>query len=139
MHERSASARQLIFEKGRVMETEKKILIVDDEPDVLTILEKRLGNTGYEVIRAENGRRALLLAEREEPDLIILDIDMPDMDGGEVAARLKDSESTKHIPVLFLSCLVTQKEEETNIVGDSVFVAKPYNPEKLIDQIEQLI
>jgi CheY-like chemotaxis protein len=121
------------------MATDKKILIVDDEPDVLKVLEKRLGNTGYQVIKAENGRRALLLAEREEPDLIVLDIDMPDMDGGEVAARLKDSESTRHIPVLFLSCLVTSKEEETNTVGDCVFVAKPYNPDKLIDQIEQLL
>jgi len=121
------------------MDANKKILIVDDEPDVLKVLEKRLSNTGYQVVKAENGRRALLLAERESPDLIVLDIDMPDMDGGEVAARLKDSDATKHIPVLFLSCLVTQKEEEYNAVGDSVFVAKPYSPDKLIDQIEMLL
>jgi len=121
------------------METNKRILVVDDEPDVLKVLEKRLRNEGYQVIKADNGQRALILAELEKPDLVILDIDMPDMDGGEVAARLKDGEKTKHIPVLFLSCLVTQKEEnDHSVVGDSVFMAKPYNPDKLINEVQKL-
>ncbi|MFH1998769.1 MAG: response regulator [Planctomycetota bacterium] len=121
------------------METNKKILVVDDEPDVLKVLEKRLMNEGYQVIKADNGRRALMLAEKENPDLVILDIDMPDMDGGEVAARLKDGDKTKHIPVLFLSCLVTEKDEnDHNVVGDSMFMAKPYSPDKLIREIQKL-
>lgn len=121
------------------METNKTILVVDDEPDVLKVLEKRLQNEGYQVIKANNGKKALMLAEQEKPDLVILDIDMPDMDGGEVAARLKDGDKTRHIPVLFLSCLVTQKEEnDDSVVGDSVFMAKPYNPDKLISEVEKL-
>ena len=121
------------------MNLNKKILIVDDEPDVLRILEKRLVVNGFQVVIADGGRKALEMARQEEPDLIILDIDMPDMDGGEVAAKLKDDDATKHIPVIFLSCLVTQREEEGSAMGDSIFMAKPYSPNKLIDEIERLI
>ncbi|MHC4944244.1 MAG: response regulator [Planctomycetota bacterium] len=121
------------------MDTQKKIMIVDDEPDVLKVLEKRLTSNGYDVILAESGRRALHTALKEQPDLIILDIDMPDMDGGEVAARLKDDDATRHIPVMFLSCLVTQNEEESNVIGDSIFLAKPYSPERLLEEIGKLV
>ncbi|MFH1998406.1 MAG: response regulator [Planctomycetota bacterium] len=96
------------------------------------MFEKRLQNEGYEVIKADNVQHSLKLAEKENPDLVILYIDMPEMDGGEMAARLKDSDDTKHIPVLFLSSLVTQKEESNSVVGDSVFMAKPYSPDKPI-------
>ncbi|MBU0754000.1 MAG: response regulator, partial [Planctomycetes bacterium] len=115
------------------------ILIVDDEPDVLRILEKRLAVNGYQVLTADGGFKALEMARKENPALVILDIDMPDMDGGEVAARLKEDDATKHIPVIFLSCLVTHKEEDGAALGDSVFMAKPYNPNKLIDEIERLL
>lgn len=121
------------------MDTKKKILIVDDEPDVLRILEKRLSLNGYEVLTADGGYNALSMARQENPDLVILDIDMPDLDGGEVAARLKDDAATRHIPVIFLSCLVTHKEEDGSGLGDSVFMAKPYSPNKLIDEIERLL
>jgi len=117
----------------------KKILIVDDEPDVLRILEKRLSSSGFEVSKAADGKSALQLVVKEKPDLVILDIDMPGMDGGEVAARMKDHETTRHIPVIFLSCLVTQKEENGNGVGDTVFMAKPYNPSRLLEEIQKLI
>lgn len=117
----------------------KKILVVDDEPDVLQILTKRLTTSGYRVITADGGAKALDMAQKEDPDLVVLDIDMPDMDGGEVAAKLKDCDSTKHIPVIFLSALVTQREEEGAAVGDSIFMAKPYSPNKLISEIEKLI
>jgi len=102
------------------MEDKTKILIVDDEPDVLRILEKRLTGNGYQVVSADSGYRALQMARKERPDLIILDIDMPDIDGGEVAARLKEEEATKHIPVIFLSCLVTPREMAEGIAGRMV-------------------
>ena len=81
----------------------KKILIVDDEKDVCSVLEKGLTSEGYFVLTASNGNDAIVLAKSRHPDLIILDVLMPDMDGGEDARRLKDVTGTKDIPVIFLT------------------------------------
>jgi len=119
----------------------KKILIVDDEQDALSILGKELAGRGYSVISADNGNDALNLAKSERPDLIILDIWMPGMDGAEVDDRLKEDLKTKDIPVLFLSCLYQKKEgeEQGRVVGDiRVLIAKPYSIEGLLAQIERL-
>ena len=120
---------------------DKKILIVDDEKDALFILEKELAARGYSVISADNGSDALNLAKSQCPDLIILDIWMPDMDGTEVAAMLKEYPETKDIPVIYLTCLVERKkgEEQGRVVGDKILIAKPYNIEGLSAQIEKLV
>ncbi len=118
----------------------KKILIVDDEKEALFILEKELTARGYSVIAADNGSDALNLAKSEYPDLIILDIWMPEMDGAEVAAELKEDPKTKDIPVIFLTCLFQKKEEEEQgrVVAGRVLIAKPYSIEGLSAQIERL-
>lgn len=118
----------------------KKILIVDDEKDTLCILEKELTARGYSVIAADNGNDALSLAISKRPDLIILDIWMPEMGGEEVAERLKEDTKTKDIPVIFLTCLFQKREEEEQgcIIAGKVFIAKPYSIEGLSDQIEKL-
>ncbi len=82
----------------------KKVLIVDDEPDVLEVLGRRLTQAGYQVIKAQNGEDGILKAKKELPNLIILDIIMPDMDGGSVANKLKEDKTTKDIPIIFLFC-----------------------------------
>ena len=119
----------------------KKILIVDDEKDALYILEKELTARGYSVIAADNGNDALNLAKSEHPDLIILDIWMPDMDGSEVAARLKKDFITKDIPVIFLTCLFQKREgeEQGRVVAGSVLIAKPYSIRGLATQIRELL
>ena len=118
----------------------KKILIVDDEKDTLCILEKELTARGYSVIAADNGNDALSLAISERPDLIILDIWMPEMGGEEVAERLKEDTRIKDIPVIFLTCLFQKREEEEqgHVIAGKVFIAKPYSIEGLSDQIEKL-
>jgi CheY-like chemotaxis protein len=118
----------------------KKILIIDDERDALFILEKELAGRGYSVIAADNGRDAMNLAKSEHPDLITLDLLMPDIDGMEVAARLKEDPETNDIPVIFLTCLIRKREEEEKgcVVAGRVFIAKPYSIEGLIAQIEKL-
>ena len=123
------------------MNQKTKILIVDDEPEVLWMLEKRLVNSGYQVVKADNGRVAIRLAREERPGLIILDIDMPEMDGGEVAAVLRESDETQNIPIIFLTCLFTPKEEERDgrVCGNSVFMCKPYDPKDLLEEIERLL
>lgn len=123
------------------MNSSTKILIVDDEPEVLLILEKRLSNAGYQIVKAENGRSAVRRAREEQPDLLILDIDMPEMDGGEVAAVLRESEETRDIPILSLTCLATKEDQdrESRANGNNAFMCKPYNPEDLLAEIERIL
>ena len=92
--------------------TKPKLLIVDDEPDAVLILAKTLLARGYKVITAESGLQAINLAKMEKPDLILLDILMPGMDGTQVAAVLQEDPTTQNIPVIFLTCLITKKTQE---------------------------
>jgi len=121
--------------------SKKKILIVDDEKDALFVLGKELMSRSYDVICAENGNDALSLAESKHPDLIILDIWMPGMDGAEVAEKLRENPKTKDIPVVFLTCLLEKKSEEGQgrLVANKVIIAKPYDIESLSSQIERLV
>lgn len=119
----------------------KRILIVDDEEDVLKVLEKRLASAGYTVLKARNGKEAISLAKREHPNLILMDINMPEMDGGEAGKILRDSPDTKNIPIMYLTCLVTKEEEEAGglAIGHNFFIAKPYNSDELLHQIRERI
>jgi len=119
----------------------RKILVVDDEEDVLQILEKRLNSSGYQVITAKNGREAIEKASRELPNLILLDIFLPDIDGGEVAQQLRENETTKDIPVIFLSCLFTKEDEKRggHLRGGNFFVAKPFEFNELLDIINRSV
>jgi CheY-like chemotaxis protein len=119
----------------------KRILAVDDESEVLNLLKKRLESAGDEVLTAANGREAFDVALRERPDLIILDILMPEMDGSETAAALHENPLTKDIPVLFLTCLFTKREERLggHEVGPNYFLAKPYESQELLDEVARII
>ena len=119
----------------------KKILIVDDEKDILLMLEKRLIAEGYSVLTADNGKDAITIAKSKSPDLVILDVLMPDMDGGEVAKKLKDNFRTQNIPIIFLTALLTREEEyeKNHIVADNITFAKPFDPEELLDEIKILV
>ena len=119
----------------------KKILIVDDEVDVLEVLGKRLVNAGYQIVKAQSGSEAIEKAKKELPDLIVLDIVMEDMDGGEVARIIKEDKATEHIPVIFLTCLYTKKDEkqEGHMLKENFFLAKPYNPNEILDIIKKNI
>jgi CheY-like chemotaxis protein len=119
----------------------KKILVVDDEPDVLLLLGERLSKAGYEVIKASSGKEAINLAETRAPQLIVLDIAMPGMDGSEVAQVLRAKPETKDIPILFLTCLFTKQEEKTcgHVLGQNFFIAKPYDVSELLTEIQKRV
>ncbi|MDD5681476.1 MAG: response regulator [Candidatus Omnitrophica bacterium] len=119
----------------------KKILIVDDELDTLEVLEKRLSHAGYSVIKADNGKDAVRMAKKEIPDLILLDIAMPDISGAEVSDQLSEDINTKNIPIIFLTCLFTKEDEalQGHEIYGKVFIAKPYNPEDLLKEIKKRI
>jgi CheY-like chemotaxis protein len=117
--------------------------VVDDEPDAVMILARTLLARGYRVITAENGLQAVNLAKAEKPDLILLDILMPDMDGTQVAARLQKDPTTKNIPVIFLTCLITKKTQEIGLryhdIDRYAFMSKPYDLDNLLIEINRLI
>jgi DNA-binding response OmpR family regulator len=119
----------------------KKILAVDDEEDVLLMLEKRLTAKGYSVITTTNGTNAIALAKSQHPDIIILDMLLPDIHAGEVTAILKDEAQTKDIPIIFLSGLFSKAEEakKGHLISGQTMFAKPYDIEELQDAIEELI
>ncbi len=119
----------------------KKILIVDDEENVLTVLGQRLEGAGYTVLKATTGRQALAIANEEIPNLIILDVFLPDFDGGEVSQMLRDRPDTRNIPTIFLTCLFTKQEEQHDghRIGGDIFVSKPYNHIELLDLIRKNI
>ncbi|HPS53975.1 MAG TPA: response regulator [Sedimentisphaerales bacterium] len=115
----------------------KKILLVDDEKDTLMVLEKQLTMDGYAVVTADSGTRALSLAKSEQPDLIVLDIKMPDMDGGEVAFRLTESPITKDIPIVYSTCLLSGNENYKS--GEKIMLAKSKDSKELIAVIGKVL
>ena len=120
----------------------KKILVVDDEPHIVKMTELRLKANGYEVITAHDGQQGLDKARSEKPDLIILDIVMPYMDGGDVARALAEDDSTKDIPIIFLTALITKTEESLGIgitTGTHHIIAKPFEDEELLDKVKELL
>ena len=119
----------------------KKILIVDDDEDFLQMFDKRLTSEGYSVIKATNGADAIGLALLEQPDIIILDVLMPEMEGEEVAAKLKGYSRTKNIPVIYLTALFPKAEEEKfkSKAGGNIIFVKPLDAEKLLEEMKKLL
>ena len=117
----------------------KKILVVDDEASLTRMLRRNLEATGkYEVREENSGVLAYVSAQQFQPDLIMLDVAMPDVDGGEVAARILDDENLKNIPIVFLTAILKKEEAEStgsNIAGRT-FLAKPVKLDDLITCIE---
>lgn len=117
-----------------------KILVVDDEPDVVTLMTRALTNEGFDVVTAYDGISALDLAESEKPDLILLDIMMPMMSGYEVCQQLKASPETNPVPVVcFSSAHTLDARERCKQVGAVAMLLKPFTPAELIAQIRRFL
>jgi CheY-like chemotaxis protein len=117
----------------------RKILICDDDPVILRLLQVNLEIEGYEVVAAHNGEEAVQLATQELPDAVVLDIMMPRMDGYEACKAIKRQESTKHIPVMFLSAKAQQSDIDLGgEYGVSAYLTKPFDPTELLEVIARL-
>lgn len=115
-----------------------RILVVDDEPDVVTLIERILQPEGFEVLQAYDGISALDMAERDKPDLILLDIMMPMMSGYEVCEQLKTNPQTQHIPVLAFSSGHTQDAwEKSQQAGAATLLSKPFSSAELVAQVRR--
>ena len=119
---------------------DKKILVVDDEPDILKVVTFRVKKLEYEVVTATNGQEALDLIQKEEPDLILLDIELPVMNGYEVCQRVKTNEKLKHIPIIFLSANSASKiAERAKEFNADDYLIKPFDSEELLKKIKNFI
>lgn len=123
------------------MEAQKrKILIIDDEPFVVRILQANLKIEGYEVIVASDGEQGLQAARRELPSLIILDVMLPKMSGWEVLTALRADETTRAIPVLILTVLHEMEEAEQQMASlAQKLLTKPFEPMALIAAVHELL
>jgi DNA-binding response OmpR family regulator len=116
----------------------EKILVVDDEQDVAKALKVRLKANGYHVVIASDSVQAFIMANKEKPDLILLDIMIPGGGGFVVAERLKQSQATHHIPIVFLTG-IPGGEERASQLGASGYVMKPYHPDELMQTIHRAL
>ena len=117
-----------------------KILVVDDEIYIVHILDFSLGMEGYEVLTALDGEQALEKARAEHPDLIVLDIMMPKLDGYETCKMLKADPATKDIPVILLSAKGRNVDQKVGFeVGANDYITKPFSPRKLVERINALL
>lgn len=117
----------------------KKILLVDDEAELVEMIKMRLEASGYVVLTAYNGKQALEKVQ-EAPDLILLDILMPEMDGIEVAIKLKSSDKTKSIPIVMLTAK-SQMEDLTKAadIGVTDYIVKPFDPQIMLKKIKNIL
>ncbi|MDO8536229.1 MAG: response regulator [Candidatus Omnitrophota bacterium] len=118
----------------------KKILLVDDEVDFVEVVRVRLEDSNYEVIVAYNGEEGLERAEREAPDLIILDIMLPKISGFDVCRKLKIDENFKNIPIIMLSAKFQANDIKFGMaMGADAYITKPFEPHVLIEKMRELL
>ena len=117
-----------------------RILVIDDAPATLRLLEVALGREGYEVVTVDDGVAGLESVAERIPDLIILDIALPDLDGWEVLARLRENPRTEDVPVLIMSAHDSEDiQGRTDLSAASAFIGKPFAPEILRKQVRRIL
>ena len=117
---------------------EARLLVVDDEPTIVELLSASLRFAGFEVTTATSGREAVRLAERDRPDLIVLDVMLPDMDGFSVVRRLRSG--SRPLPVVFLTARDGQEDKITGLtIGGDDYVTKPFSLEEVIARIRAVL
>jgi len=120
--------------------TPKQILCIEDEPEMIDLIRLILGRRGFEVVGAAGGKEGLEKVRQEQPDLVLLDLMMPDMDGWEVYQQMKADEKTKNIPVI----VVTAKAQSIDkVLGLHIakvddYIAKPFSPQELLNSVDKV-
>jgi len=118
----------------------KRILIVEDTDDNRQILRDLLSSAGFDLIEAIDGESGIAMAQAHKPDLILMDIQLPVMDGYEATRRIKADPALSHIPVIAVtSFALSGAEEKTRAAGCDAYVAKPFSPRQLLSKVRELI
>ena len=116
------------------------ILAADDDDDILQLVAFRLGRSGYRVLQAHDGEQALALAMEHEPDLAVLDVMMPKMDGLEVARRLRAAEATSRMPIIMLTARAQDSDVQGGFdAGADDYLRKPFSPKELRMRVQALL
>ena len=118
----------------------RKILMIDDEDQLVQMVKMRLEANGYKVIAAHDGLEGLKKAREERPDLILLDLMLPKMDGYKVCRTLKFDEKYKDILIIMFTARVQESDERMGMeVGADAYITKPFDAQKLIDKVKELL
>lgn len=128
------------FRRGQLFMSQKSILVVEDEVDISQLIKRSLSLKQFDILVAHSGTEALGIIEKTKPDLILLDIMMPDMDGFEVCRQIKANSNSKDIPVVFLTVRSNQEDmikgKDAGAIG---YITKPFDPFKLSEEVEKLL
>ncbi len=118
----------------------KRILVVDDEVAIVRVLRDRLETEGFEVLTAYDGAQGVEIATRERPDLILMDVTMPHMDGLTAAQVLRAQPETAHIPIIMLTARGQESDEEAGYQAGAIrYFTKPFSPRQLVHEIQVLL
>ncbi|MDQ3824001.1 MAG: response regulator [Actinomycetota bacterium] len=116
------------------------VLVADDEPDIRDLVAIRLARASYRVATARDGAEAMERAVELQPDLIVLDVNMPGQDGFETSRRLREDPRTSHVPVVFLTARTREQDVVTGYArGGDGYVTKPFEPHELLERVDALV
>jgi two-component system, OmpR family, response regulator MtrA len=122
------------------MSDQARVVVADDDEDILALVKAVLKRSGHEVIAVTNGAQALATVQAESPDLAVLDISMPELDGLEVLRRLRADNETRDLPVILLSAQAQEADVERGYeAGASDYVKKPFSPRELAQRVDALL
>ncbi len=117
----------------------KRILIVDDELDLVKVTGFRLKKAGYQVLISVDGRQALELIQKDPPDLVLLDLLLPQIQGDQVCRQIKQDPKLKHIPVILFTATAVNVPDKVKEVGADDYLTKPFDPEELLSRISEIL
>jgi two-component system, OmpR family, phosphate regulon response regulator PhoB len=122
------------------MTTSHLVLVADDEEDIVGLVTMIIERSGHEVVSVRDGAQALAALRRRRPDLVVLDISMPEVDGLEVLRRIRADEATSELPVLLLSAQAQEADVRRGFAtGASAYVKKPFSPRELAKRVDELL
>lgn len=118
----------------------KKILVIDDDPSMLKLAKYNLEKEGYDVVTAASGSQGLQVAREENPDLLVVDVLLPGMDGFTVCRLLRYDHKFKHLPIIFLTGRISDEHKKLGEeVGANEYLTKPYRPDVLLEKVKGLL
>ncbi len=119
----------------------KRLVYIEDEPEMIDLVHLILGRRGYVVLGANGGREGLELVRKELPDLVLLDLMMPDMDGWDVYHQIKSEEPTRNIPVIVITAKAQNIDKVLGLRIAKVedYIAKPFSPQELLERVDEVI
>jgi two-component system response regulator VicR len=127
--------------EGQMVDNLKRVVYIEDEQEMIDLVRLILSRKGYEVLGAHGGRKGLQLVKDQLPDLVLLDLMMPDMDGWEVYQQMKANEKTRQIPVIVITAKAQSIDKVLGLHIAKVddYISKPFSPQDLLDSVEKVL